>query len=106
MLDVGGDPSAQFAVSQRFYEGTITPQDYAEAAAWIKKAAEQGHEKGKRGYVVALEHVAIDDVSDPNTVYINLDDLKNLDVMLRNAGLGGVEGWGDLSTFRTHLSGQ
>jgi TPR repeat protein len=53
---LSGDPSAQFSVSRLYYEGKVTPQDYAEAAAWMKKAAEQGYVAAEFGLAIMYEN--------------------------------------------------
>jgi uncharacterized protein len=37
-----GFAKAQFALASMYYDGKGVPQDYAEAARWYRKAAEQG----------------------------------------------------------------
>jgi len=37
------DANEQFEMSRRYYEGDGVPQDDAQAAAWLRKAAEQGY---------------------------------------------------------------
>jgi TPR repeat protein len=38
-----GHPEAQTAYGYLYFEGLVVPQDYSEAAIWIRKAADQGH---------------------------------------------------------------
>ncbi|HZQ23673.1 MAG TPA: GAF domain-containing protein [Terriglobales bacterium] len=38
-----GDANAQFALGSRYATGEDVPQDYAQAAQWFNRAAEQGH---------------------------------------------------------------
>ena len=38
----GGDPEAQFGLGMRYANGQGVPQDYAQAAAWYRKAADRG----------------------------------------------------------------
>ena len=37
-----GDPAAQAMIGLKYYEGNLLPQDYAKAAEWLTKSAEQG----------------------------------------------------------------
>jgi hypothetical protein len=37
-----GDPLAQFRLGRAFVTGRTEPEDFAEAARWLRKAAEQG----------------------------------------------------------------
>lgn len=37
-----GDPNAQFIIGEMYYNGLGVKKDHAEAAIWIRKAAEQG----------------------------------------------------------------
>ncbi len=39
---LGGDPAAAYEVAARFAEGRGVPQNHAEAAHWLERAAEQG----------------------------------------------------------------
>jgi len=37
-----GDPEAQNELGDKYYNGNVVPEDYAEAVKWYRKAAEQG----------------------------------------------------------------
>ena len=39
----GGDPAAEFNLGLAYFRGNGVAQDYAQAAAWWRKAADQGH---------------------------------------------------------------
>jgi hypothetical protein len=39
-----GDATAQYNMGERYYLGSVVPQDYAEAARWFRLSAEQGHQ--------------------------------------------------------------
>src|SRR5271154_6828431 len=39
----GGDPDAEFDIGYVYETGEGVPQDYAQAAIWYRKAAEQGN---------------------------------------------------------------
>jgi hypothetical protein len=41
-LALRGDPLAQFRLGRAFVTGRTEPEDFAEAARWLRKAAEQG----------------------------------------------------------------
>jgi len=41
-LALRGDPLAQFQLGRAFVTGRTEPEDFAEAARWLRKAAEQG----------------------------------------------------------------
>ena len=45
---VSGNPQAQFAMGERFYQGIGVGKDYATAAAWFELAAKQGHPQAQR----------------------------------------------------------
>ena len=42
-----GDAGAQFVLGLWYHNGTGVPQDYAEAARWLRRAADQGHAAGQ-----------------------------------------------------------
>ena len=42
-----GDVGAQFVLGLWYHNGTGVPQDYAEAARWLRRAADQGHAAGQ-----------------------------------------------------------
>ena len=42
-----GDAAAQNSLGTVYYEGRGVARDYAEAARWYRKAAEQGHASGQ-----------------------------------------------------------
>ena len=41
-----GDAGAQFVLGLRYHNGAGVPRDHAEAARWLRLAAEQGHAAG------------------------------------------------------------
>src|SRR5262245_20674084 len=43
-----GDVASQYAVARAYFKGEGIPQDYAKAAEWFRKAAEQGDAKAQR----------------------------------------------------------
>ena len=42
-----GNADAQFEVGNMYLKGRGVPQDYAQAAVWLRAAADQGNAKGK-----------------------------------------------------------
>ncbi len=42
-----GDCQAQYQMGERFYDGLGVAQDYSQAAAWFRAAAEKGHAKAQ-----------------------------------------------------------
>lgn len=100
-----GDRAAQCNLGFAYEHGQGVERDWILAVFWYRMAAEHGHEKARRYYNTALDKVALNRESDPDRTFINLDDLLKLDEMLRNAGLDGVDGWGDLNALRIQLNG-
>ena len=50
-----GDASAQYNLGLMHAEGRVVPQDFAEAATWYRKAAEQGHVEAIAWYRKAVD---------------------------------------------------
>src|SRR5580692_5730202 len=38
-----GDPSSEYLVAIEYQKGDIVPRDFVQAAAWLRKAADQGY---------------------------------------------------------------
>jgi len=54
-LALRGDPLAQFRLGRAFVTGRTEPEDFAEAARWLRKAAEQGLPRAQSDLAVLYE---------------------------------------------------
>lgn len=50
-----GDPSAQFQVAIAYQKGDIVPRNFVQAAAWFRKAAEQGYAQAQYSLGLLLQ---------------------------------------------------
>jgi len=50
-----GDAAAQFQVGREYEKGDVVPRDFAQAADWYRKAAEQGSAQGQLSLGLLLE---------------------------------------------------
>lgn len=49
---LAGDPWAQYELGRLYAEGPGRPEDFAEAARWFRRAAEQGHARAQNDLAV------------------------------------------------------
>lgn len=54
-LALRGDPLAQFRLGRAFITGRSEPEDFAEAARWLRRAAEQGMPRAQSDLAVLYE---------------------------------------------------
>jgi len=49
-----GNAAAQYNLGMLYYDGKGTPQDYSEAAVWLRRAAEQGYAEAQHNFGALL----------------------------------------------------
>lgn len=49
-----GDPTAQYTLAERYYDGLGLPRDHARAFDWFLRAAQQGHSRAQTNVGIML----------------------------------------------------